>query len=197
MPHAAKAPDVPASAKRDLLLETAWSLFCRNGYRAVGIDTVLAEAGVAKMTLYNHFASKEDLIAAAMEKKGAETLAGLDQVIEAAGKSPAKRLLAVFDWLAAWLGSESFTGCAFLKAVGEYTAANDKPRRAAAAFKQALQDRLEALCTEAELRSPSALARQLMVIIDGATIHADMHGSPAYAADARTMAKTLIEAATR
>ena len=196
MPAAAKTPVVPASAKRDLLLETAWSLFCRNGYRAVGIDTVLAEAGVAKMTLYNHFASKEDLIAAAMEKKGAETLAGLEQVIAVAGKSPAKRLLAVFDWLAAWLGSEGFSGCAFLKAVGEYTATNDKPRRAAAAFKQALQNRLETLCTEAGLKSPVTLARQLMVVIDGATIHADMHGNPAYAADARTMGKTLIEAAT-
>ncbi len=187
----------PASAKRELLLDTAWSLFCRNGYRAVGIDTVLAEAGVAKMTLYNHFASKEDLIAAAMEKKAAEILAGIDGMVAAAGRNPQKRLLAVFDWLEAWLTSDTFTGCAFLKAVGEYTASADKPRRAAAAYKRALEDRLITLCTEANLKTPATLARQLMLIIDGATIHADMHANPAYAADARSMAKALIEAAAK
>ena len=185
----------PASAKRELLLDTAWSHFCKNGYRAVGIDTVLAEAGVAKMTLYNHFSSKEDLIAAAMEKKGAETLNGLERIIAAAGRSPTKRLMAVFDWLAAWLASDGFTGCAFLKAVGEYTGTKDKPRKAAAAFKQALQDRIETLCREAGLKSPALLGRQLMLVIDGATIHADMHGNPSYAADARAVAKALIEAA--
>ncbi len=185
----------PASAKREQLLDTAWSLFCRNGYRAVGIDTVLAEAGVAKMTLYNHFSSKEDLIAAAMEKKGAETLTGLDRLIAAAGRSPSKRLLAVFDWLAGWLESDNFTGCAFLKAVGEYTAAGDKPRQAATAFKQAMQDRIETLCREAGLKSPALLARQLILVIDGATLHADMHANPGYAADARAIAKALIEAA--
>ena len=156
----AKIPEGPASAKRELLLDTAWALFCQNGYRAVGIDAVLAKAGVAKMTLYNHFDSKEDLIAAAMDKKAAEILAGIDQTVDGAGRSPQKRLLAVFDWLEAWLSSETFTGCAFLKAVGEYTAGNDKPRRAAAAYKQALQDRLVTLCTEADLKSPAALARQ-------------------------------------
>jgi AcrR family transcriptional regulator len=191
-----RIPEITASPKRDLLVDTAWNLFCKNGYRAVGIDTVLAEAGVAKMTLYNHFSSKEDLIAAAMEKKGAETLAGLDRVIELAGANPRKRLLAVFEWLEAWLSSPGFSGCAFLKAVGEYTATNDKPRRAAAAFKAAFQQRLLLLCTEAGLNSPAALARQLMFVIDGATIHADMHRSPAYAADARAVAKALIDAAT-
>jgi AcrR family transcriptional regulator len=190
-----KTPEAPVSAKRERLLDTAWGLFCKNGYRAVGIDTVLAEAGVAKMTLYNHFDSKEDLIAAAMAKKGAEHLAALETVIEAAGRAPLKRLLAVFDWLEAWFAMKEFTGCAFLKAVGEYTGADDKPRRAAAAFKQALQDRVERLCVEAELRHPPAVARQLMVIIDGATIHADMHGNPALAHDARAVAKALIQAA--
>jgi AcrR family transcriptional regulator len=186
---------VPTSAKRELLLETAWALFCQNGYRAIGIDTVLAKAGVAKMTLYNHFASKEDLIAAAMAKKGAEILAMVDGVIAAAGKNPERRLLAVFDWLAVWFESKDFTGCAFIKAVGEYTAAGDKPRQAAAAYKQALQDRLQALAAEAGLKSPALLARQLMFLIDGATLHADMKANAAFAAEARAAAKSLIEAA--
>jgi AcrR family transcriptional regulator len=195
MSSPARPPEVPSSAKRELLLETAWTLFCQNGYRAVGIDTVLAKAGVAKMTLYNHFDSKEDLIAAAMAKKGGELLVSIDEVIASAGKSPERRLLAVFDWLAGWFDSKHFTGCAFIKAVGEYTAAGDKPRQAAAAYKQALQDRLQTLAAEAGLKSPALLARQLMFLIDGATVHADMQASPAFAAEARSAAKALIEAA--
>ena len=185
-----------ASTKREHLLETAWELFCQYGYRAVGIDTVLAKAGVAKMTLYNHFASKEDLIAAAMEKKGAELAASLEGVIEAAGKDPKRRLLAVFDWLEAWFESPGFAGCAYLKAVGEYRLPEDKPRCAATAFKNALLGRIETLCAEAGLKRPAVLARQLMLLVDGATIHADMHGRAAYAQDARAAAKVLLDAAS-
>ncbi len=195
MPANAPSSPAPVSAKRDLLLETAWSLFCRNGYRAVGIDTVLAEAGVAKMTLYNHFDSKEDLIAAAMDRKGAQILAAVDGIVAAAGRNPERRLLAVFDWLAGWFESKDFTGCAFIKAVGEYTLAGDKPRKAAAAYKQTLQDRVQTLAAEAGLKSPALLARQLMFLIDGATVHADMSANAAFAADARAAAKALIEAA--
>lgn len=184
-----------ASTKRDLLLDTAWSLFCRSGYRAIGIDTVLAEAGVAKMTLYNHFASKEDLIAAALEKKGGEILALLDRLVAAAGPAPQARLFAVFDWLDAWFGSGEFSGCPFQKAIGEFRSEHDKPRQAARAFKLALQSRLESLCAGAGLNSPATLARQLMLVIDGAILHADMHDQVAYAADARAAAQALIAAA--
>lgn len=192
---ASPSAPVPTSAKRELLLETAWALFCQNGYRAVGIDTVLAKAGVAKMTLYNHFDSKEDLIAAAMAKKSGEILAGIEGVIAAAGRSPERRLLAVFDWLGGWFGSKDFTGCAFIKAVGEYTVAGDKPRQTAAAYKLALQDRLQGLATEAGLKAPALLARQLMFLIDGATVHADMQANATFAAEARAAAKSLIESA--
>jgi AcrR family transcriptional regulator len=186
----------PASAKREHLLDTAWELFCRNGYRAVGIDTVLAEAGVAKMTLYNHFSSKEDLIAAAMEKKAGELAASLEAVIEEAGRDPRRRLLAVFDWLEAWFQSPDFAGCAYVKALGEYRGADDKPRQAAIAFKQALGERIQTLCAEAGLTRPAAVARQFMMLIDGATIHADMQGRVSCAQEARAVAKLLIESAS-
>jgi AcrR family transcriptional regulator len=61
---ASRPAAAPISAKRQRLLATAWRLFYRDGYRAVGIDTLLAEAELAKMTLYNHFSSKDDLIVA-------------------------------------------------------------------------------------------------------------------------------------
>src|SRR3954470_11176335 len=94
------------SPKRDLLMDTARRLFYRDGLRAVGIDTILAEAGVAKMTLYNHFASKEELIIAILEKRDREFRASIAAKVDAAGPEPEARLLAVFDWLEGWFGSE-------------------------------------------------------------------------------------------
>ena len=78
-------------------MATAWKLFYRDGYRVVGIDTLLAEAGVAKMTLYHHFASKEDLIVAVLEQRSRGLLAAVDDAIAAAGRSPGRRLMAIFD----------------------------------------------------------------------------------------------------
>jgi AcrR family transcriptional regulator len=109
-----------SSPKRDHLMATAWRLFYRDGYRAVGIDMILAEAGVAKMTLYNHFSSKDELIIAVLEKRDCELRASIIAQVEATAGSPSDRLLAVFDWLETWFGSSDFNGCAFIRALSEY-----------------------------------------------------------------------------
>src|SRR3954467_11940888 len=111
---------VESTPKRDLLLATAGDIFYRDGYHAVGIDTILAEAGLAKMTLYHHFSSKEELIIAALERRGRKIGEGIRAAVEAAGPSPRKRLLALFDWHEQWFASKDFNGCAFIRAVGEY-----------------------------------------------------------------------------
>ncbi len=183
------------SAKREQLLDTAWALFCQRGYHAVGIDTVLAEAGVAKMTLYKHFASKDDLIAAAMGKRSALILAAIDAAVAEAGEDPRARLLALFDWHAAWFCTADFSGCAFMKAVGEFGEAGAKPREAATAYKRAMVERVENLCRKAGLKSPARLARQLLLLVDGATLYADMYRDSSYAKDARAAAEVLIDAA--
>ena len=117
-----------SSAKRDALLDTAEALFARHGYRAVGIDAVLAAAGVAKMTLYKHFRSKEELIAAVLKRRASAIAAGLAKRIAAAPEDPGTRLLAVFDWLEQAVCSPQFHGCLFIKAASEYPAAEDLPR---------------------------------------------------------------------
>src|SRR5512138_755897 len=114
-------PSVPASTpKRDRLLDVANRLFYRQGYHATGIDTILAEAELAKMTLYHHFASKEELIVAALARRSQAIGAALAAAMQAAGSSPRKRLQALFDWHAAWFADRQFNGCAFMRAVGEY-----------------------------------------------------------------------------
>lgn len=180
------------SPKRDQLVETAWRLFYRDGYHAVGIDTILAEAGVAKMTLYNHFPSKEALILAVLERRHVDFTSSLHAAVEAAGASPQKRLMAVFDWLERWLESEHFNGCAFIRAVAEFPSPAEKPHQAAAAHKESMIRVLTELSRAAELRDPAALGRQLALLIEGAIVTAHTFGTGRVARDTREAARRLI-----
>ena len=184
-----------SSAKRDALLDTAEGLFARHGYRAVGIDTVLAEAGVAKMTLYKHFRSKEELIAAVLEHRGHAIAAALAERIAAAADDPRARLLAVFDWLEQAVGSPQFHGCLFIKAASEYPAADDLPRQAAEAFKQGCRDLLEGLCSDLAIADPEGLARQLQLLFEGTLVVAFLRRNPQAGGDARRAAEALLTAA--
>lgn len=184
-----------ASPKRDQLMATAWRLFYRDGFRAVGIDLILAEAGVAKMTLYNHFASKEELIVALLERRDEELRAAIEASVEAAGKSPAKRLLAVFDWLESWFGSADFNGCVFIRALSEYPEATHAIHRTAWAHKVAVKRMLAALGAAAGARNPENLAETLSLLIDGAIVAAHGSGETGSARSARATAATLLKLA--
>jgi AcrR family transcriptional regulator len=192
-PVAASGP----SAKRDALLRTAAELFARQGYRAVGIDTVLAAAGVAKMTLYKHFRSKEELIAAVLEQRGHEIAAALNARIAAAPASPENPgapILAVFDWLADAVRSPDFHGCLFIKAASEYPDLQDLPRQAAVAFKESCGTLLEGLCRDLPAADPQAMARQLQLLLEGVLVMAFLQRNPQAARDARQAAEKLLMA---
>lgn len=186
----------PVSAKRELLLDTAWELFCQNGYRAVGIDTVLAKAGVAKMTLYNHFASKEELIVAVLEQRSGELLAGVDAAIEAAGRSPTKQLSAVFDGLKHWFRTDDFKGCAFIRALSEYPEPDHAIHQTAWRHKRQMNARLLTIVTDAGAKNPAQLADTMSLLIDGSIVAAHATGSPQSADAARTAALSLLKIAT-
>ncbi len=191
---AGSAAVIRSSAKRDALLDTAEALFARQGYRAVGIDTVLAQAGVAKMTLYKHFKSKEELIAAVLERRGDTIAAELAERIAAAPAEPRARLLAVFDWLAEAVRSPQFHGCLFIKAASEYPTTEDLPRQAALAFKEGCRTLLEGLCRDVSSDDPEGLARQLQLLLEGALVMAFLQRNPQAAGDARWAAEALLAA---
>ncbi len=195
MPAPAAATE-SISAKRAHLMATAQRLFYRDGYRVVGIDTLLAEAGVAKMTLYNHFASKDELIVAVIEKLDADVRTSLTSAVDAAGNAPTRRLLAVFDWLAAWFKTDDFKGCGFIRALSEFPDPEHPVHQAAWRHKQAVNALLRQLAADAEARHPAELANVLSLLIDGAILSAHASGSAASALTARTTAAALLKAAT-
>lgn len=186
-----------ASTKREALLSTASELFARQGYRAVGIDTLLAEAGVAKMTLYKQFGSKEELIAAVLERLAGEIGTSLTARLAAASGGSRGRVLAIFDWLTDWVRSPAFHGCLFIKAASEYPEPGDRPRQAAEAFKAGCRELLEGLCGELGIIDPARLARQLHLLLEGALVLSFIERDPRPAGDARDAAAMLLDAANR
>lgn len=177
-------------------MATAWKLFYRDGYRAVGIDTLLAEAGVAKMTLYNHFPSKDDLIVAVLEQRSRDLLGAVDASIAAAGKNPARQLTAVFDGLKTWFATNEFKGCAFIRALSEYPEPDHPIHRGAWRHKRAMNARLRTIVENAGARRAEAVADSISLLIDGAIVAAHATGSTEPADSARAAATSLLKLAT-
>jgi AcrR family transcriptional regulator len=163
--------------KRARLLETAARLFNREGFHAVGIDRILAEAGVAKMTLYKHFPSKDGLVLAVLERK---RTAVLDWHAQAGGVE------GIFDRLGDWFADEDFHGCLFARAAQEYPDLAHPARKAAATYTRKLRQLLSLLC-EDEIK-----AEELLLLIEGAAAVAAKTGAGRLAAErARTAARAL------
>ena len=192
-----------ASSKRQLLIDTALDLFRREGYHATGIDRVIAEAGVARMTLYNHFKSKDELIVAALLRRDELFRSSLMDYVSKQPADPIKRLLAVFDWHEKWFTGKDFNGCMFINASSEFFEPSDPVRKVAAEHKSAILRYITERCEMANLKRPKELANQLMLLIEGAIVIAHIHGSTGHegakpgdaARTAKAAAKKLIDGA--
>jgi len=193
-------PDLPkprgdSTPKREHLLATAFRLFYRDGYHAVGIDTILAEAKLAKMTLYHHFASKEELIVAVLEQRSALASEQVQALLKAAGPSPRKRLLAYFNRYDVWFSSKEFNGCPFIRAVAEYPEIHSPVHQAVIRHKQRSFATLQELLAGFDLAEPEPVATQISLLIDGAIVRAHIFGNPSALAHARNAALALVKAA--
>lgn len=182
------------SAKRDHLVETALRLFYRDGFHATGIDTILREAGVAKMTLYNHFRSKDELILAALELRDERFRAWLDAAIAPYPDEPREQILAIFDAAETLFQQDDFNGCAFTRACGEFRDPECSIHQAGMRHVCMLTDFIEELATSAGAADPESLARQLALLFVGASAAAQVTCSCGPAHCGRCAAATLIDA---
>jgi AcrR family transcriptional regulator len=153
---------------RDRLLDSATRLFLEDGIRAVGITRIIADAGVALMTLYRQFDGKDDLVAAAVERWSVEWLEWLEGELDACGDDPPARLDGLWSALDGWLASGWFRGSLVINAAIELRGSRQHPAHAAIAEHQmALRQLLEALAISADATDPAALAAQLHVLVEG------------------------------
>ncbi len=188
-------------SRREELVESAMKVFSRNGFHNTGLDLILKDSGISRMTLYNHFKSKDELIVAALRRRDELFRNGLMKFVEAGDRDPVSQILSIFDCLDSWFNETDFHGCMFINASAEFCDTDSPPRRVAAEHKLEILRYVNELCQSAKLNDPDELAEQINLLIEGAIVIAHVVGrvnnnnyAPSDAAQrAKTMATKLIE----
>lgn len=181
-----------AAQKRQHIVETAYRLFKRDGFHATGIDKIIAEAEVAKMTMYRHFPSKEGLIVEVLDWRAERFKQQLDQLAEAA-TTPHENVMAIFDWHERWFDSPDFHGCLFQHALAEFGEPAHAVFEAVARQKHDLQQQLrDIMALSLPDDRAGHVATTLFMLIEGATVLAHMGQSKAAIASARRAATDVL-----
>jgi AcrR family transcriptional regulator len=186
----------PASVKaRDRILSAAYDLFARHGIRAVGIDAIIEHSGVARMTLYRHFSSKDELVLAFLERRDALwSVAWLQAEVERRAKKPVERLLAVFDVISEWFNADNFEGCSFINVMLETTERSSAVRAATVMYLERVRLFLEQLAVQAGIADAAAFSRQWQLLMNGSIVAA-CAGDRGAAQRARELGALAIAAA--
>ena len=176
------------------LMVTAEALFNHHGFHATGINTILNEAAVARMTIYNHFASKDELIEAILRLKSRKVIAWLDGELERRKiQDGATPLEALFGAFASWFEEDQFKGCLFTRAALEFPDPADPIHKAAAAHTRKLFTVLEAVAEDVDQCPLPHPAEHLLLLVEGATAIAAKTGAGKASADrALAAAKALL-----
>ncbi|WP_407287327.1 TetR/AcrR family transcriptional regulator [Streptomyces sp. BP-8] len=186
--------DEARAQARTRILDAAEKLFYDRGIQAVGMDELRAAAGVSLKRLYQCFPAKHDLVEAYLRRRDERWRAALAAYVTEHADDPAKRPLAVFDWLHDWFRAPDFRGCAFINAFGELGAVSDGVGQVAREHKRALLSYLTELVQAVPVRQPAPLAGQLALLVDGAITAAAVSGEPDAARHARSAAESLLAA---
>ena len=172
---------------RERILETADRLFYGQGIRAVGVDTVAAEIGISKRTLYNYFPSKDELIVAYLSRRLRPT--------PPSDLPPVQQILGNFERLERTFATGVFRGCPFVNAVAELKEPAHAANKIALAFKEQRRLWFRDLLVRLEVDDPDTLAMQLQILADGAIATALVRGDPKVARTAGDAARVLLAAA--
>jgi AcrR family transcriptional regulator len=178
-------------------------VFYRHGFHASGLERILEAGGVSRMTLYNHFKSKDELIVAALRRRDELFRHQMMKFVDHTARPARERVLAVFDFHERWFGEGEFCGCMFINASAEFSDPASAPRLVAAEHKRAVVRYLVELCRAGGLARPEHIAEQLNILLEGAIVGARILGQVegggrdpgASARLARDMARTIIDAA--
>jgi AcrR family transcriptional regulator len=183
----------PRDPARERIVRTAYDLFCRHGLQAVGIDRIIAEAGVAKATLYRYFRSKDDLVLACLERRqDLWTWGWLAGEVQRRGRTPRARLLAIFDAFDEWFRRPDYEGDLIISSLLE---SHDRTTPVGAASVMgiaAVRSFVGRLTEEAGVRNPAGLAHQWKILMIGSMVLA-LAGDVEAALRAREVAAQLLE----
>jgi len=187
MPRSETRSETRSNEMRERILETADRLFYGQGIRAVGVDTVAAEIGISKRTLYNYFPSKDELIVAYLARRLRPT--------PPSDLAPVQQILGNFERLERTFASGVFRGCPFVNAVAELKEPAHAANKIALAFKEQRRLWFRDLLAQLDVDDPDTLAMQLQILADGAIATALVRGDPKVARTAGEAARVLLKAA--
>jgi len=182
------------AAPKEKVFQTAARLFYQHGYRAIGVDTLAAESGIGKMTLYRHYPSKEDLILAYLKDSDAVFWRNFE-AITGESTAPRDKLLRFFESLQEYVSSPECHGCPFLNVATEYPETGHAGHRIAMEHKQSVRTRFRELAVGAGAKKPEVLADQLVLLMDGAYMARRMFGTQNPAVHLTEAARALVDAA--
>lgn len=185
-------PNAQASGAKERIIDAAYELFSRQGTRSVGVDAIIERSGVAKMTLYRHFRSKQDLVIAFLARREQLwTKDWLEREVRTRATDPRSRLLVVFDLFDEWFQRPDFEGCPFINVLLEYEPGS-KIRAAAAEHLAHIRTFLTGLAIEAGMVDAKAFVDAWHMLMEGAIVAA-CGGNREAATEARRAASLLLE----
>ncbi|TPL00596.1 MULTISPECIES: TetR/AcrR family transcriptional regulator [unclassified Mesorhizobium] len=184
--------DPTRTDKRQHIVETAYGLFKRVGFHATGIDRIIAEADVAKMTMYRHFPSKDDLMVEVLAYRAERFNRQLDRLAEQAA-TPEQKIGTIFDWYGRWFHGADFHGCLFAHALAEFGDPAHPVFQAAVRQKSGLKRRMRLILEEMmPADAAESVSAALLMLLEGATLMARMGRPDAAIRDARSAAMAIL-----
>jgi len=177
---------------RSHILKVASDLFYKNGIQATGVDTIVAEAKVAKMTMYKHFPSKEDLVLAYLNERDKEWRDWLETSVNEIAATPNEKIIAVFDVLDTWFKGSDFNGCAFLNTAAEFTGVSHPFHEASIEHKKLLLQYITELVKDTGMQQHREVADSLYFLIEGAIITELVYRNGESAKKAQEGARALL-----
>lgn len=196
-------PERHEDSVRERLLDAAEALVYAGGIHATGVDAIVRQSLTTRKSFYTHFESKDALVTAALQRRHERWMNRFIDDTRRRGKTPRAQLIGMFDVLRKWFASPDFHGCAFLNASGEIESFDDPVRVVAREHKAQLLQFVRTLfdehlrCAGHDARAAAALARQWLVLIDGAISVALVSGNAGAARDARKVAEQLLDLLTQ
>lgn len=185
----------PPREGRLRLIYVAIELIYGHGFQAVGVDQVIAAAGVSKTTFYKHFESRDDLLVAAIHQRDAWESKAFDEAAKRLSNGqPRSYLLALFDVLDTWFNNSDFQGCQFINAAAEFPNPHDPVHAVAAEYKRKHRDGYRELARTAGASDPDAFADQFAALVEGTLILRQVHGRNDAARVIKPAAQSLIDA---
>lgn len=177
---------------REKILVTAEQLIYQNGIHATGMELLVKTSGVARKSIYHHFANKDEVAAAALNARDVRWMEWFRTECDKA-ETPQARILNMFTVLKSWFESEGYRGCAFINTAGEVGDSADPVRQIARLHKQKILDYALELTGQLNITHASSLARQLLILIEGAITVSHVMGDNSAADDARDIAQLLLK----